>query len=67
MTNRYHSGKFCPFSKMNCRSDCVSLVSSNFCLLIDGNFSLSRRIEDLLAEICFEREHFEMDQLGTIS
>jgi hypothetical protein len=39
---------------MNCRSDCVSLVSLNFCLLIDGNFSLSRRMEDFLAEFSFE-------------
>lgn len=49
-TRRYHSGKFCPFSKTGCRSDCASLRSSDFCMLIDGSFSLSQRIEDMLAD-----------------
>lgn len=53
--HQYHSGKFCPISKMNCRSDCASLRSFDFCMLIDGAFSLSRRMEDFLAEFSYER------------
>lgn len=40
---------------MNCRSDCAALRSPDFCILIDGCFSLSRRMEDFLAEFAFER------------
>jgi len=45
---KYHSGKFCPVTKEKCRIDCVALLDTDFCKLIDGNFSLTRRIEELI-------------------
>lgn len=46
--HKYHSGKFCPLTKMKCRRDCVSMVDLDYCILIDGGFTISRRLEDLI-------------------
>jgi hypothetical protein len=63
---RYHSGKFCPIIRAKCRPDCVSLLSFDFCRLIDGTFSLSRRIEDFVAETTADRinEFEERNEVG---
>ena len=61
--HKYHSGKFCPITKEKCRLDCVSLVDLDYCTLIDGAFTLSRRIEELIDYRLIEMES-DIEDLG---